>query len=349
MTSNLRAKLQFQREIGRGHYGVVYEALDQIHGQVAVKVFVKRDDESDFEWQQRKLELLNEGQRLKEAEHENIVRVYQILEAEDKDAVYLVMEYCANGCLNDLYQQGPMGLRELRDVLTDAAFGIQAVHFRGMLHRDIKPSNIMIGNNLQAKVGDFGLVTNRLIYGYAKGFGYVDHLAPEIYHTGLASTKTDVWAFGMTAYRLLHGKTFFEELPAPRELVPSGGFAQKLPWLPHVPDSWRRFVRKALHDNTDLRFQDAGDLLNGLKKLPVLPDWRVQYSPNSVIWERNTSKSRILRVQWIRHSVNKHEWEAHSIPVASGRELKLAGSTGLQTRREVESSLHEYLIRKTSR
>lgn len=345
MTSNLRAKLQILREIGRGHFGVVYEALDPIRGQVAVKVFEKRDEENDLDWQKRKLELLNEGQRLKEAEHDNVVRVYQILEAEDKDEVCLVMEYCSNGCLNDLYNHGPIGLKALRDMLTDAAFGIQAVHSRNMLHRDIKPSNIMIADNHQIKVGDFGLVTNRLLYGYAEGVGYVDHLAPEIFQTGLASTKTDVWAFGITTYRLLHGKTFFDELPSPRDLVELGGFAKKLTWLPHVPDSWRRFVRKALHDNPDLRFRDAGDLLNGLKKLPVIPDWGVQYSPECVTWERNPSKSRLLRVKWIRHSANKHEWEAHSFPVGSGRELKLAGSTGIQTRREVEGGLHEFLTR----
>ncbi len=349
MTSNLRANLEFKREIGRGHFGVVFEAVDKIHGRVAVKVFTKDPDKGDDEWQARKHELLNEGQRLKEAEHDNIVRVYQILEAEHDDAIYLVMEYCGNGCLNDSYTVGPLGLKRLRDVLTDTAFGIQAIHSRGMLHRDVKPSNILLSDINHAKVGDFGLVTSRLLYGYASGIGYVDHLAPEIYTLGLASIKTDVWAFGLTAYRLLHGKSFYDELPRPYETVPYGGFAKKLPWLPHVPNQWRRFVRKALHDDPAARYQSAGDLLNALKKLPVSPDWTCDYTKDRVVWERNTTKSRILRVEWLRHSPNRHEWEVYSLPLDEGRRIRLSGSNGVVNRQDALRGLEAYLNGEKSR
>src|SRR5690606_4657804 len=266
----------------------------------------------------RKRSLLNEGKRLKDAEHDNVVRVHQILEAETDDAVCLVMEYCENGCLADRYKIGPIPSRDLRTLMTNAALGLQTIHARGMLHRDIKPSNILLDGKYKAKVADFGLVTNDIILGYASGHGYTDHLALEVYITGATSIRSDIWAFGMTIYRLLHGQAFYEnELSMPpRYLIQDGNFARKLPWLPHIPSSWRRFIRKTMNDDPEKRFQTTAELIEGLNRLQVEPNWECSYTSDRVVWTLNNN-SRRTEVIWQKHSPRHHEWLARSVPLTS--------------------------------
>jgi serine/threonine protein kinase len=295
---------------------------------VAVKILRKTPQEDPAYWEIRKQGLLREGQRLREAEHDNIVRVYQVLESPRDDSIWLVMEFCEHGSLQPYYERGPMSLHMLRSVLGDTALGLNAIHARGLIHRDIKPANILLGANNRAKLADFGLVTGEFVFGYAAAVGYSDHLAREAHELGITSVRTDMWAFGMTTYRLLHGQQFYMEQPRPRDLIPEGDFAKKLSWLPHIPDAWRRFVRQLMHDDPDRRVQSAMEVLRCLARLPVEPDWHCTYSGDRVQWSRTTNERRI-EVIWVQHSPRRHEWEARSFPLGVGRERRLAGSEGI--------------------
>lgn len=342
MSDILLANLTLENPIGSGYFGTVYEGVDPIHGRVAVKVFSKRPDESEAEWNARKARLLHEGKRLKDAEHPNVVRVLGIFEADDDRIVCLVMEKCDNGSLQGLFERGPASLTQLRKLLTETALGLQAIHSRGMIHRDIKPSNILIDETNHAKLADFGLVTDNVVFGYASAQGYVDHLAKEVFETGLTSVRTDIWAFGMTVYRLLHGQVFYSELPRPRPLIEAGGFATKLPWLPHIPDAWRRFIRQAMHDDPHRRIQSATEILQKLESLPIEPDWQCAYSANEVSWIRTRGQRRI-EVRWTRHSARRQEWVAKSYPIGSGRDRKLAGSGGMISKNQALRALKDFL------
>lgn len=345
MSTKLLSSLALSRKLGSGHFGEVYEGQDPVLGRVAVKVLRKISEETEEEWLSRKSELLQEGKHLKDAEHDKVVRVFQVLESQAEDAIHMVMEYCENGSLQERFELNPMRLSELRNILTDAALGLQAVHSRGMVHRDIKPANLLLDENRRAKLADFGLVTNNILLGYASLAGYTDHLAKEVFDDGITSVKTDVWAFGMTAYRLLHGLNFYSELPAPRSLITCGGFATKLPWLPHVPERWRRFVRKAMHDDPSSRIQSAGEILRFLGTLPVEPDWNCDYSEQHVKWGR-VRKGRKIEVIWSKYSSRKHEWEAYSLPLYKGRKYKLKGSDGYIGKAEVIKQLNHFFQQK---
>jgi serine/threonine-protein kinase len=298
----------------------------------------KKPAEQDADWQNRKADLLREGQRLRDAEHNRVVRVFQVLERKSQDAIVLVMEFCEGGSLQAHFESGPMSLSILRSALTDAALGLQVVHSRGMLHRDIKPGNILLDGRGRAKLGDFGLVTDNLLFGYAAGEGYLDHLAKEVYDRGVTSIRSDIWALGMTAYRLMHGQTFYNELPNPRTLIPQGGFALNLPWLPHIPSEWRRFVRQAMNDNPKNRFQTAAQMLQAIERLPVTPEWICDYTPQEVYWSR-AHHNREIRVTWKKHSARKHEWEARSVPLVEGRERRLGCSEGVIGKTKVLAEL----------
>jgi len=344
MNNNFLTSLHLEKRIGSGHFGDVWEGQDPIHGRVAVKIFRKMDDELPENWLQRKSDLLTEGQRLKDAEHEHVVRVFHIAEAHEQDSVYLIMEYCGGGCLMDHYRQGPMQISTLRDVLMDAAFGLQAVHMRGMIHRDIKPSNILLDSANHAKIADFGLVTNRLVLGYASGMGYNDHLAPEVFNALATSVRSDVWAFGMTVYRLLHGEKFYSQYPRPSESVWKGQFARKLIWLPHIPDSWRRFVRKCMADDPDQRFQNATELLSGIERLTIKPNWKCEYSLDETTWHL-VAKERKIEVRLKKATARQYVWDAMSLPLTDGQNRKLGGSAGIVGKTDATNGLREFLNR----
>ncbi|EIG56104.1 serine/threonine-protein kinase [Bradyrhizobium sp. WSM1253] len=228
----LISNLQTGAEIGSGYFGKVHEGTDDVHGKVAVKIFTRKPSEADADWQERKKGLLAEGQRLSRAEHTNVLKVHGLLESQTSDAVHLVMDYCPGGCLQKKFEAGPMALADARRYATHVTMGLAALHARGMIHRDIKPGNILLNKHGAAQLGDFGLVTDNIIVAYASGQGYSDHLPPEVLNGGGTSVKSDVWALGMTIYRLLHGAEWYSRLPKPRHVAGRGGFAKHLPFLP---------------------------------------------------------------------------------------------------------------------
>jgi serine/threonine-protein kinase len=212
-----------------------------------------------------------------------------------------------------------------------------------MIHRDIKPGNILCSGNTW-KVSDFGLVTDDLINGYAAAAGYSDHIAPEVWDRHLTSVKSDVWALGMTVYRLLNGHAFYSEhfIKRGRDLpeeIRQGRFALKLPWLQHVPKAWKSFVRRAMNDDTDQRFQNIHDLAQALGQLSITPAWKCMFTPKKTVWTREKN-NRQWEVQWVTHSVRKHTWSAIS---RGGKRDKVLGLSKCQvSRSQLDSELIEF-------
>ena len=319
----LKSNLQLGSQIGSGHFGGVHLAKDDVHGDVAVKVLRQRPGESAVEWKTRKDNLLREGQHLSQAAHANVVRVHQLLEAESDDAILLVMDLCRGGSLQTAFDSGPMLVSEVRGISTEVCLGLHTLHARGMLHRDIKPGNILLTAAKVAQLGDFGLVTDNLILGYGSQVGYADHIAIEVWKGQGTSVKSDIWALGMTIYRLLHGAEWYSRLPhAPQDMIKHGGFAKALPWLPHIPNKWRRAIRKMMHDDSQQRCQNANEAMSVLAQVPSEPDWACSVKPGKISWERR-ARDRRIKVVWSEHSPRKHEWTAWSEPIGAGQRREL--------------------------
>lgn len=332
--------------VGAGAFGQVYLATDPVHGEVAIKVIFKDrpKPETSAEWRQRKADLLKEAQNLKRAVHRNVVPVLQLLEHDSGDAMMFVMEYCSGGSLQKSFDDGPMPVDVVLRVATAVAQGLQCLHGRSMIHRDIKPGNILVSNIGTYKLGDFGLVTDRLVHGYASSAGYLDHLAPEVLGGGPTSAKSDIWAAGMTLYRLLHGRVWYEESLPTKEIICGGGFAKKLKWLPHVPEQWRRVIRAAMRDDPSRRIQTATDLFAALSALPAHSVWECQVGASEVKWERE-HKGRKQHVVWKRDGRNQN-WVAWSEPVGAGRRMTLAGSNGDVSRAMAIKGMEEFFSRQ---
>ena len=334
--------LQIGQKLGSGHFGVVYLGQDSVHGSVAVKVLARGASDSEAEWHAYKTSFLTEAQSLAKATHRNVVQVYHIDEMPDGNSIRFCMAYCPGGSLEALYERHPMTLHAVRKAATEVLMGLGALHARGMLHRDIKPGNILIDAAGVAQIGDFGLVTEDLLLGYGSAAGYRDHIAAEVWQGKGTSAKSDIWALGVTLFRLLHGKTWYEEAPSPQNVVPQCGFANTLKWLPHVPKTWRRVIRTMLADAPTARFNSTGQTLSALSRLPTSPEWSASVAPDLVRWEQR-AKTRLSVVEWRRHSQRKNEWSAWSEPLVSGRRKSLGGSDGIVVgSRQVVAELEAY-------
>jgi serine/threonine protein kinase len=331
-------------KIDNGHFGSVFRATDQVHGDVAVKIIERKANSSDQEWALQKGEILQEAQSLAKAKHRNIVQVYHLEVNATDDAVHICMEYCSGGSLKKAFEAGPLTLSAVRRIGTDVLLGLDCLHARGMLHRDLKPGNILLDAKGRARIADFGLVTDRLILGYGSAAGYSDHLAYEIWHNGPTSAKTDLWAFGMTLYRLLHGEVWYNQSPAPRFVVRNGGFADSLKWLPHVPSRWRRTIRAMLNDDPAARIGSVGAAQAAFSRLPVEPSWECEINEDEVLWKK-IAKARKHFVLWTRHSPRKHEWAAWTEPVGAGNRRAIDGSNGIVSGTEAIRQLEAFFAR----
>jgi serine/threonine protein kinase len=333
--------LQVGKKLGNGHFGEVFLGQCSVHGEVAVKVLARQPGELETAWDARKKGFLAEAQNLSKARHKNVVQVYGIEEQPGGNSIRFTMAYCPNGSLQVPYEAGPMSMLEVRKIATEVCLGLEALHGRGMLHRDIKPGNILLNAAGDAQLGDFGLVTDNLILGYGSQAGYFDHIAYEVWQGEGTSTKTDIWAVGMTLYRLLHGQAWYDLAPAPRDIVQLGQFSNSLQWLPHVPKAWRRVIRKMLQDDKAQRYQSASQVMNALSALPT-PPWRTTVGPNLVRWEQKVG-TRLKVVEWTMHSPRKHEWKAWSQPDGTtGRKMTLGGSTGVISKKQTMKELEDF-------
>ena len=146
------------------------------------------------------------------------------------------------------------------------------------------------------------------------------------------SVASDIWALGMLIYRLLHGEKFCSEfengLGDIVEVVTSGGFSRQLRWLPHVPDKWRRAVRRALHDEPNKRYRDPIQLAQTFQAQHIGIPWDCVWTLGRVTWTREKAGRQITVV---RESLSerRHRWEAVSIGRQGGRQLTLGKSAGL--------------------
>ena len=345
--NNYIVELEKLKKIGKGHFGDVYLANDRVRGQMALKVISKKEGQTDCEWDFEKNNFLNEAKNLRAATHPNIVQVYYIAKIPDEDTIQYSMEYCSGGSLHSIFETGPSTLHFIRNTGTDVLLGLDALHSRGMIHRDIKPGNILIDKKGIAKIGDFGLVTNKIIFGYAEKAGYHDHLAYEVWNQGITSVQSDIWAFGMTLYRLLHGQSWYKESQKPRYEIKNGKFAKKLKWLPHIPKGWRNAIRLMMNDDRRVRPHSVGKVQSIFSNLPVEPNWICKVNDNQISWELKKGM-RTVRVEWERLSKRRHTWKAWSEPTnGKGRNKSLGKSNGIISLSKVNSELTNFFLRMT--
>jgi len=240
-----------------------------------------------------KARFAREGQALARLDHPNIVRVY---EAEIHDGPpYLVMEYVRGGSLASHRQRlTAAGWQAIVPVVEKVARAVQYAHAQGVLHRDLKPANILLGENGEPRVADFGLaalltLTNdaadhRAGTGPATNWrtgddvltadaaqpGTPAYKAPEQFDLafGKVGPTTDVWAMGVILYELLTGQRPFAETSQTSLADVVAGSPALLP--AGVSSKLAAVIARCLEKQQEKRFQSAEELADALHRLQGL-------------------------------------------------------------------------------
>jgi eukaryotic-like serine/threonine-protein kinase len=231
-----------------------------------------------------------EAQVMLDAQHDNVVRVYS---ADTEAGIPVIrMEYLPAGSVANHYNGRPLPTAEALHVLEEACRGVEALHARGVLHRDLKPANLLIKKGGRIKVSDFGLACGAANVAGAPPWGYTEHLPPEalIGSGGIDTVRGDVYALGVTLYRLLNGDDLMRIVAAPGAdvvgLIAVGKYPDRTKWQPHIHDRLRRVTRKAMHQDPTHRYNSASELRHALEGARPKMSWvPVTTAGHGLAWE----------------------------------------------------------------
>ncbi len=274
----INERYEIIRSIGEGGMANVYLGYDAILDRnVAIKVL--RGDLSNDEKFVRRFQ--REALSASSLAHPNIVEMYDV--GEDDGLYYIVMEYIEGKTLKQLLKKrGTLTLSEAIDIMLQLTEGMAHAHDSYIIHRDLKPQNIMIKDDGQIKITDFGIAmalnatqltqTNSVM-------GSVHYLPPE-QASGKGSTiKSDIYSMGIIFYELLTGSLPFkgdnaveialkhmrDPLPSVREINPA------------IPQSIENIIIKATAKNPKNRYDNVRSMHQDL--LTALDDDRMNEEP----------------------------------------------------------------------
>ena len=271
--------------IATGGMSAVYRGLDlRLDRPVALKVMDSRyaGDQHFLTRFQREARAVA---RLKDP---GLVAVYD--QGIDGQHPFLVMELVEGGTLRELLRErGPMPPHAVAAVLRPVLSGLAVAHGAGLVHRDIKPENVLISDDGEVKIADFGLVravAEAKITSTSVILGTAAYLSPEQVATGDASPRSDVYAVGILAYELLTGATPFtgdSPLAVAYQRM-DNDVAPPSRVIAGVPPLFDDLVRQATARDPAGRYADAMDMgteLDAIVDELGLPDFRVPAPRNS--------------------------------------------------------------------
>ncbi len=210
-------KYELGEELGRGGMATVFKAHDTaLERDVAIKVMHPHLQESE----QARDRFAQEARAIAQLRHSNILEVYDT--GEDGGELFIAMELLTGPTLKQFVElHGAMPTEVVAAIGMHVADAIQAAHDKGIIHRDIKPENVLIHDNRDIKLSDFGIA--HIVGG--EGFtrtgqmiGSPGHMAPEQIEQGISDERGDIFGLGTTLYFLATGELPFEGENAPHTL-----------------------------------------------------------------------------------------------------------------------------------
>ena len=201
-------RYQIIKSIGEGGMANVYLAYDTIlDREVAVKIL--RGDLSDDDKFVRRFQ--REANSASSLRHPNIVEMYDV--GEDDGNYFIVMEYVDGKTIKQLLKKrGTLTLSEAIDIMSQLTDGMAHAHDSYIIHRDLKPQNIMIQEDGQIKITDFGIamaLNSTQLTQTNSVMGSVHYLPPEQASGKGCTIKSDIYSMGIIFYELLSGSLPF--------------------------------------------------------------------------------------------------------------------------------------------
>ena len=265
--------------LGEGGMAVVYKAFDPMENRVVAIKILKEEFVANEEFRRR---FKNESKAIAILSHPNIVKVYDVFFSDSLQ--YIVMEYIEGITLKDyIKQQKIVGWKEAVHFTTQILRALQHAHDKGIVHRDIKPQNIMVLQNGNIKVADFGIArfsrgeTTTITENGA--IGSVHYISPEQARGELTDAQADIYSVGVVLYEMITGRLPFDSESAVSVALMQ---VQSEPVRPRdinpmIPIGLEQITIHAMQKDKANRYQTASEMLLDLDEFKRNPSMKFDY------------------------------------------------------------------------
>ena len=255
-------------ELGRGGMGKVYRVEDKkIKEEVALKL-IKPEIASDKKTVER---FSNELKIARKIVHKNVARMFDL--NEEKGTHYIIMEYVPGEDLKRLIRKvGQLSAGKTIFIAMQICEGLAEAHRLGVVHRDLKPQNIMVDEEGNARIMDFGIARSLKGKGITDAgvmVGTPEYMSPEQAEVKEVDQRSDIYSLGVILYEMVTGRVPFEgETPL--------GIAMKhkseMPKDPKVinaqiPEDLSRVILKCMEKDIEKRYQSVGKVRTELERI----------------------------------------------------------------------------------
>ncbi|TPX56203.1 hypothetical protein PhCBS80983_g04689 [Powellomyces hirtus] len=327
--------------LGRGGFGFVHRAVSKHAGTYGQEVAIKMIDKRLMKAANMTRRVANEVEVHWQLRHPSILELYNYF--EDQSYVYLVMEICQNG---ELYQyihkrKCPLTEPEARGAIAQIVRGLLYLHANGIIHRDLKLSNLLLTENFDVKIADFGLAVKlNALDGEQKTMcGTPNYISPEIVSRLPYGLTSDVWSLGCMVVTVLTGTPPFESKAVKSTLDKVSRVEYTLP--AHLSSDARDLVHRLLQKDPKKRLALQRVLSHPFFN-PTLPVLSLR--PLSAVFD-----SSQLNKQISRHESSQCSAESPSHYRAPPRETSSYHSSRDRADTERHSGLNRELRRAESK
>ncbi|MEM7800408.1 MAG: protein kinase, partial [Chloroflexota bacterium] len=265
LTGRSVREFQLGEQIGSGGFGVVYRAVQpSVNRDVAIKIILPRY--ANHPTFIRRFEA--EAHLIARIEHPHIVPLYDYW--REPNAAYLIMRYVRGDNLETMLTKGPLTLDQFRRITQQIGEALATAHFHGVVHRDIKPANVLLDDNKNAYLADFG-IAKELARSKTSGLtedgaliGSPAYISPEQIQDEPVGPYSDIYCFGLLMYEMLTGIRAFNG-PTPGAYLnqhlnePPPSLVGKIDEHDHALDM---LVQRAAAKRPQDRFQHMEELLH---------------------------------------------------------------------------------------
>lgn len=255
---------QIVAQIGKGGMSTVYQAIQtSMKRPVAIKVLPRTLTHEDkfLERFYREVAIVSGLQ------HPHILPVYDFGEYDGMP--YIVMAYMSSGTLSDLIAKGPIPPHETLRLVQQMADALDYAHRKGVIHRDFKPGNVLLDEQNNTYLTDFGLAKMSESSEQLTGTGILGtpfYMAPEQAEPGALTPAADVYALGITLFQMLTGHVPFEAATPLGVLM--AHMSQPIPSLrhtkPELPEDLQDVIDRSMAKSPQTRYPSAGALASAL-------------------------------------------------------------------------------------
>ena len=266
--TSFAGKYKIIEELGRGGMGRVYKALDtEVNEKVAIKL-IKPEIASDKKNIER---FRNELKFARKIRHKNVCQMYDL--NREETSYYITMEYIAGEDLKSLIKKmGALSPGQTLSLAKQICAGLNEAHRLGVIHRDLKPQNIMIDEEGNARIMDFGIARStedKSITGAGVMIGTPDYMSPEQVDGKEAEQRSDIYSLGIILYEMVTGRVPFEGDTALSIAVKHKTEIPKSPqeFNTQVPDALSQLILRCLEKPKEHRYQNTEELAEDLGRI----------------------------------------------------------------------------------